>query len=136
LIKTRERRSEIEQRAVRQKPPEKKTPEHPLTQRTLPHFFESRPRRTDELAVGYSGWARRLARPAVQTAIQVFNNSLAYFHLAIHNEAHEINAPAGRVHLVSQDGERRAACRAETAVDAVLNDFAVHPSRPQKGIRR
>src|SRR5207245_1050431 len=83
-----------------------------------------------------AGRAHGLARSAVQTQRQVLDDRIGERDAALGQRLDEKDAPARRVHLRAQLGERRAVRQAEAAVHTLVHAFdaqAVELQRPGDG---
>ena len=80
----------------------------------------------DQPVVLHTRRARRNARHAAETPIEVFDDGVAQRDRPVHEALHQVDAPARRVHLLVPEGIGGARREAEAAVDAVCDQLGLH----------
>src|SRR4051812_17058985 len=86
--------------------------------------FHSRPGRLQKRVVLHARRARRDARHAPKTRIDMFDEALRVRLPAIAVQFHQVNASAWRVRLLPPQQIRRAGGKTEAAVNAIVEKFA------------
>src|SRR5262245_43979117 len=76
-------------------------------------------RRLDQRSEGHARRTGRLARAAAKAQIHVADEGLAGLDAALGGGPHQIDAPAGRVHLLAEDAVGRTLGQADSTVDAL-----------------
>ncbi len=81
-------------------------------------LLDLRARHFHELAVLDARRARRLARAAIQAAVNVRDESLAQLEPTLVHQLHLANAPARRIRFLAPQAIRRAMIQTKSAMDA------------------
>src|SRR6202011_2676295 len=77
----------------------------------------------DQLSVVHAGRASWHASHAAKTAIEMADPIRSQFRSAFAGELHQVDAAARRIHLLAPQDIRRADRQAETAVNALFDNF-------------
>ena len=95
-----------------------------LAQRPRRPLAAQRPRALDEDVVAHAARAGGHARQAAEAAVEVAGDRRVELDLAAVDQVHQVDAAAGRVHLVSPERVGRARRQAEPAVHAGVEQLA------------
>jgi len=90
----------------------------PFLQRELSLLGEARPRLFDQLVIDHAARARGLAGATIETQLQMFGHRLGRLHDPVRQTAHQLDAPAGRIRLVTGRCISRARRQTQPAVHA------------------
>ena len=114
-----------------QPPPVREHREHARAHEPVQHPTPMVPldvvaRLLDQPVVLHARRAGRHARHAAEATVKVLDDRVAQLDRPVDEPLHQVDAPAGRVHLLVPQRIRRAGRQAEAAVDAVGDQLGLH----------
>ena len=118
---------------------EQRAPHDAVAQRPSPALLDELARALDQAVVLHTRRAGGDARHAAQAAVEVLGDLVGQQDRAVLERAHQVDAPARRVHLLVPQHVGRAARQAEPAVHAVGDQLRVHIAstiRSASGLQR
>ena len=136
LIEAQPPRGQPQEARAREQQREVHPAEEPAQRAARPLALDLRARRLDELAVGHARGTHGLAGAAAEAEIQVRGGGVGQGDASLGQRLDQENAPARRVHLGAQLGERRAVGEAEPAVHAAVDTLDALPVQGERGVRR